>query len=96
VSLPAAIQFVIGNLIQPRAQGASLELHPVVVLMALVFFGMIWGMVGAFLATPITAVIKIVLERIPVTQPLAAAMAGDLDVLLRGAEPTDDGLGLGG
>jgi AI-2 transport protein TqsA len=81
LAIPAAIQFGIGNVIQPKFQGAALDLHPVTVLMSLIFFGMIWGMVGAFLATPITAVIKIVLDRIPVTRPLAAVMAGNLDAL---------------
>jgi AI-2 transport protein TqsA len=84
VALPAAIQIVIGSFLQPKVQGGSLDLHPVAVLMALVFFGMIWGIVGAFLATPITGVIKIVIERIPATRPMGDLMAGKLDVL---AEP---------
>lgn len=78
LAIPAAIQFIIGNLIQPRVQGGSLQLHPVAVLMSLIFFGMIWGMVGAFLATPIAAVIRIVFERIPATRPLAELLAGRL------------------
>jgi len=52
-----------------------------VVLLALVFFGMIWGIVGAFLAMPIAGVIRIVFERIPATRPLGELMAGDLSVL---------------
>lgn len=81
LALPGGIEFVIGYLIQPKVQGGSLELHPVVVLMALIFFGMIWGPVGAFLAMPITGAIKIIFERIDATRPLAAAMAGELDGL---------------
>ena len=50
---PRAIEFVMGNLIQPEVQGGSLNLHPVIMLMSLIFFGMIWGIVGDFLATPI-------------------------------------------
>jgi len=79
--IPAAIQFVIGNLVQPKVQGSALELHPVVVLLALIFFGMIWGIIGALLATPITAVVRIVLGRIPITRPLADLLAGNLDAL---------------
>ena len=40
---------------------------------------MIWGIMGAFLATPITAVVRIVLGRIPITRPLADMLAGNLD-----------------
>jgi AI-2 transport protein TqsA len=83
LALPAAIQFLLGNVVQPKIQGSMLELHPVAVLMALIFFGMIWGISGAFLAAPITAVIKIILERIPATRPLADLLAGNLDALNR-------------
>ena len=78
--IPGLIQFVIGNVIQPKAMGRSLDLHPVVVLISLIFFGMIWGIVGMFLATPITAVLKILLERVEYTSPVASIMAGRFDV----------------
>jgi AI-2 transport protein TqsA len=81
IVIPAAIQFVIGSVVQPRVQGHALDLHPVVILLALIFFGMIWGIMGAFLATPITAVVRIVLGRIPITRPLAGVLAGNLEVL---------------
>ena len=86
IVIPGGIQFVIGNLVQPKVMGRSLDLHPVVVLIALIFFGMIWGIVGMFLATPITAVLKILLERVPYTAPIAAIMAGRFDTLP--AEPS--------
>ena len=41
VAVPAGIQFVFGNLIQPKVMGQSLDLHPVAVLISLIFFGMI-------------------------------------------------------
>jgi len=81
VALPGAIQFVIGSFIQPRVLGRALNLHPVALLMALIFFGMIWGIMGAFLAMPITGAIKIVLDRMETTRPLANLLAGDLRVL---------------
>jgi AI-2 transport protein TqsA len=81
LAVPAGIQFALGSFVQPRLQGRALELHPVAVLLALVFFGMIWGLVGAFLAAPITAVVKIVFENIPNTRPLAELLEGNLDSL---------------
>jgi hypothetical protein len=53
--------------------------------MALLFFGMIWGVIGAFLAMPITGVIRIVFGRVPATRPLASLMEGDLGTLSRPA-----------
>jgi AI-2 transport protein TqsA len=88
LALPAAFQVLLGSVVQPKIQGTMLELHPVAVLMALIFFGMIWGISGAFLAAPITAVIKIILERIPETRPLADILAGNLEALNRPANAT--------
>jgi len=39
------------------------------------------GLVGAFLAAPMMAVIKIILERNPTTRPLADVLGGDLGTL---------------
>jgi len=76
LAIPAVIQFVVGNLVQPKIMGHSLDLHPVTVLMSLIFFGTIWGIVGMFLATPITAVLKILLEKIEYTRPAANLLSG--------------------
>jgi len=81
IAIPGVIQFAVGNVIEPKVMGQSLDLHPVAVLISLIFFGMIWGIVGMFLATPITAVIKIFFERMPFTQPAADLLAGRLDAL---------------
>ena len=73
-----AIQLASGNLVEPRLMGESANLHPVTILMALMFWGMIWGIIGMFLATPITAVIRIGLHRSPFTKPVALLMSGTL------------------
>jgi AI-2 transport protein TqsA len=79
--VPAAIQFVIGNFLQPKMMGSSMKLHPVVILMALIFWGMLWGIVGMFFAVPITSIIRIACDRHDLTKPVANLMAGKLDVL---------------
>jgi AI-2 transport protein TqsA len=76
IAIPGSIQFTIGNIIAPKVMGDSFELHPVTVLLALILWGTIWGIVGMLLATPITAVMKILFERLEVTRPLAGALAG--------------------
>ena len=45
-----------GNVMQPLLVGRRLELHPVVVLLALTAGGVVAGLVGAFLAVPLAAV----------------------------------------
>jgi AI-2 transport protein TqsA len=79
--IPGGIQFTIGNLLQPKLMGESLDLHPVVVLLSLIFFGTIWGIIGMFLAVPITAVLKIFLQRFGYTRALADLISGKTDML---------------
>jgi AI-2 transport protein TqsA len=74
--IPAGFQFIIGNFVEPRMMGTSLDLHPVAILLALVVWGALWGVVGMLLATPITAVMKILFERLELTKPMGALMAG--------------------
>ncbi len=52
-----AIQQIEGNVIYPMVFGRTMELHPLVVLLALAAGGVSFGIVGAFLAVPITAVV---------------------------------------
>ena len=76
IALPAAIQGLMGNVVEPKLMGDSLDLHPVVILISLIFWGMLWGIVGMLLATPITAVLKIFLQRFEGSRPLAELLAG--------------------
>ena len=39
---------VSGNVIEPKIMGSAVNLHPVTVLMALIFWGMLWGFVGMY------------------------------------------------
>jgi predicted PurR-regulated permease PerM len=57
------INFFVGNVIYPRMQGDSLNLDPVVVLLALAFWGLLWGLPGAFLSTPLTVMAMIILAQ---------------------------------
>lgn len=65
----------IGYLIEPRLTGNQLDLSPVVVLLALAFWGSIWGTVGMLLAIPLTVVIRTILENIPETRPFARMLS---------------------
>jgi AI-2 transport protein TqsA len=81
IGLPAIIQGLVGNLIEPMLMGESLDLHPIAILLALIFWGMLWGIVGMLLATPITAMMKILLEQHEGSRPLADLLAGRVDAL---------------
>jgi predicted PurR-regulated permease PerM len=58
-------QLLIGNILDPKLTGDSLNLSPVVILLALLLWGWLWGTSGLFLAVPLTVGIKIAFEYIP-------------------------------
>jgi len=70
------IQVVIGNIVESKVLGESMDLHPITVLICLIFWGLIWGIAGMFLAVPITAILKIILARIPSTKTFSEVLAG--------------------
>jgi AI-2 transport protein TqsA len=80
-----AIQLVLGNIIDPKLQGDSLKISPVVILFSLLLWGWLWGIVGLFLAIPLTVALKIVFENVPSLEWVAIIMG-------REAREGDEGL----
>lgn len=78
ILIPGGFQMLIGNVIEPKLMGEGLDLHPVTVLLALSFWGLIWGIPGMVLAVPITAVLRILFLHFDTVRPLAMLMAGEL------------------
>jgi len=76
--IPGTFQIAIGNALEPKLMGTSLNLHPITILLSLIFWGMLWGLPGMVLAAPITAVVKIILDRVESTRPIGALLAGQL------------------
>lgn len=76
IALPGVVQFVIGNIAEPKLLGESLDLHPVTQILALMFWGLIWGIPGMLLATPITVILKIFLENTERGRFLGEMLAG--------------------
>jgi predicted PurR-regulated permease PerM len=69
--------FLFGNFVQPRLQGRSLNLAMVVVLLGLVLWGEIWGLVGMFLSSPLTATVMLLLAQAKPTRWIAVLMSSD-------------------
>jgi predicted PurR-regulated permease PerM len=69
-----ANQMVMGNFLEPRWMGKSLNLSPLLVLFSLIFWGWLWGVVGMIISVPLLSIIKIILENIPQTSSWAKLM----------------------
>ena len=68
------LDFVLGNIIEPRVTGKGLGLSPLLVFFSLVFWGWLWGIPGMILSVPLTAVLKIVCQNIPALRPVGVLM----------------------
>lgn len=71
------ILFVVGNFIQPRMQGDNQNIDPVVVLLALAFWGKLWGVVGMFLSTPLAVMAMAILAEFQGSRWMAVLLSGD-------------------
>jgi predicted PurR-regulated permease PerM len=64
-----------GNFVTPWVLGRSLTLNPVVILIALAFWGWMWGISGMILAVPILATFKIFCDHIEPMAPIGEFMS---------------------
>ena len=56
------VNLIVGNIIEPNLMGRRLGLSTLVVLLSLLFWGWLWGPIGALLSVPLTMVVRIWLE----------------------------------
>ena len=70
-------QTVIGNTIQPKMMGDSMNMSALVVILALSVWTALWGGVGAFLSAPLTVIIMIILAQFPSTRWIAVLLSAD-------------------
>jgi len=79
------VQVVVGNIIEPRVMGDSLNLSPLVTIIALSLWGQIWGITGMILSVPITVIMVIVFSQFPKTRTIAILLSanGEIDAIAR-------------
>jgi predicted PurR-regulated permease PerM len=78
------IQLIVGNYIEPKVMGKSLNLSPLVVVITLSFWGYVWGLLGMFLSVPITSIMLIILAQFPSTRGVAVMLSenGEIENLI--------------
>jgi predicted PurR-regulated permease PerM len=75
-----AIQLLVGNIVEPRLMGSSLNISPLVVVLSLILWSMLWGIVGMLLSVPITVATIIICAQFPETRPVAILLSRNGDV----------------
>lgn len=70
-----ALQFAIGNVLDPLLMGRALRLSSFGIIISLVFWGAVWGIPGMFLAVPIMVMMLVVCSHVPALRPVAILLS---------------------
>lgn len=70
------VQFLESNLITPRLLANKVNLNPLAILIATMYWGWLWGGIGVLLAVPITASFKVICDYIEAFQPIGILLGG--------------------
>lgn len=78
IVVPFVLHMFIGNVLEPKVFGEHLDLHPITVLLSLTFWAAVWGIIGAILSVPLTAVLHIILTYLdhPYAEAIVALLEG--------------------
>jgi len=71
------IQILIGNILEPKFTGSTLNLSPTIILLNLSLWGLIWGIPGMFLCVPFLVISMIVFSNLPQTRTIAVLLSSD-------------------
>jgi len=75
LAIIGSIQLVVGNLVEPKLMGNTLNISPLVVFLTLAIWGVMWGITGMLLSVPITVILIIILSEFPGTKPIAILLS---------------------
>lgn len=81
-----SIQLVVGNLIEPRMMGSSLNISSLVVILSLSLWGTLWGVPGMVLCVPMTVIMMIIFAQFESTKPVAILLSANGSVVEESVE----------
>jgi len=73
------VQQFVGSFLEPRFLGSSLNLSPLIILVALSFWGFLWGPVGMLISVPVTVMMAIIFATVPATRWIAVLLSQNGD-----------------
>ena len=84
------VQSTVAYFVEPRVLGKRLNLSPLVILVSLAAWSALWGVAGALLSVPLTAILAIILEAFARTRPVAVLLS-EAGAIGMNRAPTDTG-----
>lgn len=74
VAVLFGVNLLIDRVVGPKIMGKSLSMSPLVVFLAFILFTWLWGTIGALIAVPATAILKVAFEKSDALRPIAYMM----------------------
>ena len=68
------VHFIDANILMPRIVGSRVKMNPLITIVAVLSGSILWGISGTFLFIPLTAMLKIIFERVDGLKPWAILM----------------------
>ena len=78
VALYMTIQSLEGNIITPKVVGNSVKINALAAIVSLIFGAIFWGVPGVILAIPLLAMVRVILDHIDATKPVALLLSDEL------------------
>lgn len=70
-----SIGMLVGSFVEPKLMGNTLNISPLIAIIALAFWGSLWGIVGMLLSVPITVALIIIFAQFPQTRAAAILLS---------------------
>jgi len=86
VAIILGVNLILSNIFDPKIVGDHVGISPLVILVSLSIWGFIWGFAGMVLAVPMTVIIKIICENVPMLEPVSILIGSRKSVLAKRAE----------
>ncbi len=71
------IQLLVGNFVEPKVMGNSLNVSSLVVILSLILWGSLWGIIGMIIAVPMTVILIIIFAQFPASRKIAIVLSKD-------------------
>ena len=90
LTIVGTVQIICGSFVEPRLMGNTLNISPLVVLLTLTVWGVMWGIIGMLLSVPITVILIIIMSEFKETRPFAILLSqkGSINEKTESPSPT--------
>jgi len=88
VAVILVVNLVLCNIFDPKIIGDRVGISPLVILISLSIWGFLWGFAGMLLAVPMTVIIKIICENIPILKPVSILIGSRKSVIAKNKPPS--------